>query len=1033
MPILATRGAIAARNYGLFGAIPVAYQISRSLRFRASNSAYLSRTPASASNRTTWTWSGWVKRSGLGGIGQVLFSATGGDTFITFNGSTYQGGAGNTDGLGVKLGGAGFSWGSLALFRDVSAWYHIVVAYDSTQSTSTNRLKVYVNNNQLTADGSSSYPGLNMTTDIDNTVSHAIGRISSSSTAYFDGYMAEVNFIDGQALTPSSFGQTDPTIGVWSPLAYTGTYGTNGFYLPFTGNSQTASPVVSLGSATSTGVQSSNSFTTTSSIAIGDLVVVGVQIGSNTTVPTVSSVSDGSANIYSLAKRSTAYGNTVTEIWYTKATAAVSSGATITATWSGSNGGLGAAHAIMGAKATGVGISASPLDVAVTANATTTTPTLSSGSLSQANEIVFAFSAGQASVTNWSPNFNNIVNTFQSGNYNQLSYNLPISTSAVSDAPVFSSSTPTTLTVCSFKLSASSNIWPGRDLSGQSNEWTPSGISVTAGTTNDSLVDSPTNYGSDTGAGGEVRGNYCTLNPLYYLDTSLIALSNGNLTAKGVTNNYGRGRSSWLFAGTEHQFAEFTITAIGSDIKVGVANVTSTSTSYVGSDANSWCYDDAGRKGNNGSFNSYGASFTTGDVLGVEWNNGTLTFYKNGSSQGSAFTGLSTSVLYCFAVSVNNTSSIVDCNFGQRAWAYTPPSGTKALCTQNLTTPAIVNGASYMAATLYTGTGSSQSPANSQSNGGNNALGKTFYPDLTWIKSRSAATDHKLTDSVRGVTKALISDTSGAETTDTNGLTAFSSTGFTVGSDTNYNNNTATYVAWQWNANSGSSSSNTSGTITSTVSANTTAGFSVVTWTGTSSSATIGHGISVAPSMIIAKCRVTSAVYNSWGVYHTSLDNTKYLELNSTGAAGTSSTWWNNTSPTSSVFSIGTQFSENNSTYVAYCFAAIPGFSAFGSYTGNGSADGPFVFCGFRPRWVMIKRTDTTANWRILDTARDTFNAEQFELYPNLSNAESTFTSLDGLSNGFKIRNTDVAYNSSGGTYIYAAFAENPFKYSRAR
>ena len=333
--------------------------------------------------------------------------------------------------------------------------------------------------------------------------------------------------------------------------------------------------------------------------------------------------------------------------------------------------------------------------------------------------------------------------------------------------------------------------------------------------------------------------------------------------------------------------------------------------------------------------------------------------------------------------------------------------------------PTINNGGQYMQAITYTGTGSTQT------------IAVGFQPDFVWIKSRSAATDHKLTDSVRGVTKALISDTTGAETTDANGVTAFTSNGFTIGSDSVYNTNAATYVAWCWKAG-GTSSSNTNGSITSTVSVNATAGFSVVTYTGTGANATVGHGLGVAPSMIIVKTR--SGV-NDWAVYHISIGATKFLLLNTTAAAGTTSAVWNNTAPTSSVFSIATDFSINQSTatYVAYCFSEVVGYSKFGSYTGNGSTDGPFVYCGFRPRWVMFKRTDSAFDWSIYDTSRDTYNVMPDILYPNLSSAESNTYALDCLSNGFKIRGAGQNINTSGGTYIYACFAENPLKYALAR
>ena len=304
---------------------------------------------------------------------------------------------------------------------------------------------------------------------------------------------------------------------------------------------------------------------------------------------------------------------------------------------------------------------------------------------------------------------------------------------------------------------------------------------------------------------------------------------------------------------------------------------------------------------------------------------------------------------------------------------------------------------------------------------------------MVWIKSRSAATDHKLTDSVRGVTKALISDTTGAETTDAQGLTAFNSNGFTVGTDTNYNNLSATYVAWQWQAGAGSSSSNTNGSITSTVSVGATQGFSVVTYTGNATAnATVGHGLGVIPSFFIVKPRSGTG---GWWTYHASISKDAYLDLSATAASASSANYWGSTGPTSTTIQLngGGGVNSNGTTYVAYCFSAVKGFSAFGSYTGNGSADGPFVFTNFLPRFVMVKRTDTTGNWYIWDTSRNTHNVVGEELYPNLSNAGSTATDLDILSNGFKMRSTAADFNASGGTYIFAAFASNPFKNSLAR
>jgi hypothetical protein len=311
--------------------------------------------------------------------------------------------------------------------------------------------------------------------------------------------------------------------------------------------------------------------------------------------------------------------------------------------------------------------------------------------------------------------------------------------------------------------------------------------------------------------------------------------------------------------------------------------------------------------------------------------------------------------------------------------------------------------------------------------------GVSMQPDFVWIKARTAADNHGLFDSVRGVNNRLISNLTNAEVTLTDTLMSFNSNGFTLGVDAGgrVNASTENYVAWQWKAG-GTAVSNTAGSITSSVSANTTAGFSVVTYTGTGANATVGHGLGVAPSMIIAKRRDSGAT--PWIIYHISMGAANYMAFD-TGAQS-STTAWNSTTPTSTVFSVGANVSTNNSTspQLAYCFAPVPGYSAFGSYTGNASADGPFVYLGFRPRYILIKKTDTSGNnWFVWDTSRDTYNPEQNYLWPNSSSAEGVDVALDALSNGFKIRVTSANYNGSGGTYIYACFAENPFKYANAR
>jgi hypothetical protein len=302
------------------------------------------------------------------------------------------------------------------------------------------------------------------------------------------------------------------------------------------------------------------------------------------------------------------------------------------------------------------------------------------------------------------------------------------------------------------------------------------------------------------------------------------------------------------------------------------------------------------------------------------------------------------------------------------------------------------------------------------------------------MKARVAGS-HNLVDSVRGVNKVLFSDATTAETTYTDNLTSFNVGGFSVGASasSNVNINGNTYVGWQWNAG-GATVTNGTGTISSQVRANTTAGFSVVTYTGTGANATVGHGLGVAPGLILTKQRSAA---QSWYVYHSATGGTKTLYLNLTDAAGVDNRIWNNTDPTTSVFSIGTVGpNASGVTQVAYCWAPVAGYSAFGSYTGNGSTDGPFIYTGFRPRWVMIKNASTIGYaWLVYDTSINTYNAAGTNLRPNTSGAEGTQTSnlLDFVSNGIKIRGDSSGSINSVDTYIYAAFAENPLKYANAR
>ena len=843
------------------------YNLTKSLRFRSSASAYLSRTPASAGNRKTWTWSSWVKRGTLGSTQMILSAgvaqpATDGLVSLRFE-------SGDTLRIVMYESGTGKELNTTQVFRDPSAWYHIVVTLDTTQATSSNRLKFYVNGSQITSFATANYPTQNYDFGVNDTKTHNIARYyydTVSSPSYFDGYMTEVNFVDGTGLTPSSFGENDTITGVWKPKRYTGTYGTNGFYLKFTDNA-TATPV-------GLGEDFSNAFSST---------IVGTSTNASTTLTVVSLTG-------------VAVGNTVT----------------------------------------GLGI---PTGTYVTAIGT--------------------------------------------------------------------------LSVTLSQAATSSNVSQNYVFSG--NNWTPNNISVTAGTTYDSMTDVPTLTSA-------TQANYCVMSPVYVTPSQVKpSVSNGNLTlAVGGSDAYTQ--STFAVPRTGKYYWEVTYSSSSLLTTTGIATSTNGNGSvYV---SNGQVYILGTLQGT-----TVGA-WSNGDVIGmaVDMDANTLKFYKNNTLQTTITAYSGTADVFVPSYLGGGGTGSISYNFGQQGFTYTPPTGHLALNTYNLPDSTIVAGNKVMDATTYTGNGSTQTITNAGS----------FSPDLIWIKSRSNAYNHFLTDSVRGASKYLISNAADAEAdAGSAGITAFNSNGFSMGSGTALNANAATYVGWQWRGSDSSAVSNTSGSITSTVSVNATAGFSVVTYTGTGANATVGHGLGVAPKFLLVKNR--SGVYN-WRVWHTSLAGTDFLYLNATDATVTNAAMWNSTVPTSSVFSLGTNAGVNNSgdAFVAYCWSEIAGFSKFGSYTGNGSTDGTFVYTGFRPRYILIKNTGFISgygDWYILDTVRNTYNVANSALRTDTSDQEYTNTAynIDILSNGFKLRTSYNDFNASSYTYIYMAFAENPFKNSLAR
>jgi hypothetical protein len=597
----------------------------------------------------------------------------------------------------------------------------------------------------------------------------------------------------------------------------------------------------------------------------------------------------------------------------------------------------------------------------------------------------------------------------------------------------------------------------GHDTSGNNNDYTPINFSTANDSTLDLMEDVPTQWAPRgvTDVGGTVRGNYAVLNPLW--KGANITPTDGNLT-NPLNNGSPNVALSTMPMSTGKWYAEMTNTAAYGDVGLCIvaANLTApTFTIGVTTQTGLWeAYDNGGGiyvTSDGSSFtSSLGASrfrpagtiqFAYDADNGYFWIGRNNTWYDSSwGTTGNPATGANPTFTisssrgpFNIGAGSNTATNAQYWNFGQRPFTYAPPSGFKSLCTTNLPTPTI--GATtataankYFDATLYTGTGATLSVTNA---GG-------FQPDFVWLKSRSAATNHQAFDTVRGATKVSVINAAEAESTSANTITSFNSNGFTVGTNTAINTSSATYVAWQWWAG-GSTVTNTTGSISAQVRASTTTGFSIATYTGNGTGgATIGHGLGAAPSMLIFRNR--DAADNSALVWHTGFNtNQGQVLLSSTAAVYNpgNGLYFNSTTPGSSVVTLGTSGGTNGSgsNMIMYAWTPIAGFSAFGSYTGNGVADGPFVYLGFRPRYFIFKNITSTQSWSVQDTSRSPFNVGSAVLLPNSTTAELTGTDfIDIVSNGFKIRHSSSGNNNnSGDTYIYAAFAEHPFKNSLAR
>ena len=802
-----------------------------SLRFDDGSTAFLSRTPSSASNQKTWTWSGWVKRGDIGINGTIFEAAPDAGTTNIF----YMAGA-VLYLTGINSGTTVYDFILTQVFRDPSAWYHFVIAMDTTQSTASNRTKIYINGSIVTDFSTETNPSLNLDTLVNSDNAHSIGKRPFDTSLPWDGYMAEINFIDGLALTPTSFGETKN--GVWIPIDTSGlTFGTNGFRLKFD--------------------------------------QVGVGTASTSTI--------------------------------------------------------------------------------------------------------------------------------------------------------------------------------GADTSGNTNHFTSSGIVAS----DCAMPDSPEN-------------NFATINSVMRAN---ITLSEGNLKMVGVAQNTDNQIGTIAFDTNDSEGWYWEYRSIGNDAgtMIGICDTNNAKLNNhdpgppAANVADGFGYRGDGVKENNNSQVSYGNSWAAGDIISVAIKSGSLFFYKNGTIQNSgtaAYTSISGEKVPFFAINGTQSGTV---NFGQDSsfagtetaqgntdgngigdFYYAPPSGFLALCTANLPEPTIgansdTQADNHFDVVLYTG------------NSGNKTIsGLGFQPDWVWAKSRSLAQNHHIHDSARGVELRLNAEANNAEISDGE-LKTFTSDGFTFDTAGATNTNNATNVAWCWHANSGTATatiSESGDNPAAVVQANPTAGFSLITYTGTGDAGTIAHGLGAVPTMMIIKNR---DVADAWAVYHganTAAPATDYLVLNTTAATADAATYWADTAPTSSVFTVHDAHSVNadGEKYVAYCFAEVEGYSKFGKYIGNGVVDGPFVYLGFRPAWIMVKSTTNTnseTNWVIWDNKRNGYNtAGNIQVFANQNYAEGQrddnggagISDLDILSNGFKHRDATFGQNGvNGATFIYMAFAEAPFKYANAR
>lgn len=937
------------------------YQIERSLRFNPADSAYLSKTFAGASTSDKIRhFSAWWKITGL----------TAASTMSTLR-DTDAGSSGDRIGIGNAFAGgdtiqlrvscandSGVLWTS-QVARDPTGWMHVYVQIDTTQATANNRIRIWINGKEVTSFASRTNPALDATINFGSTTrTHYIGR--STAAVYSDMLLSEYIEVDGGGTSVSDFGETDAQTGVWVPKKYTG--------------------------AGNLGVNSTDRCTSGTALSSSD---DGTYVAAN-------AFADDGATSY----------------WRSND----SGGAVSGTSYIGYN--FGSAKTI---RRIAVRQGVSGLGWTNNGSATSVKVQYSDNGSSWSDAATASLNADTSTTSQ-------IIDVPASGShqYWRLLLNSAIGTGRwqMSEMEMMEFASTNSYGSSGFwlKFADNSNTTAatlGKDSSGNGHNWTPNNFSVAAGAGNDSLTDTPTNYGTAAG-GGELRGNYATWNTAVGPITSYTkgTHSNGALVHSGTSNNYSVA-TQWIRG---KRYFEYTIDTYsgGFDAHVGLKRA-NTYTTMDGSDSRSLYLFD-GRK-YNGSLAAYGSAIAAGTTVacavdvdaGKVWwgtvSGGTITWIASGdpaAGTNAAFTDVTGDWL----PSTWNGSGTFACtvNFGQRAFAASSvPSGFKAVCTQALDEPsaALKNPRKGFKSSLYTGNGSTQS-----------ITGLLFGPDLLWIKDRSVGASHLVADAQRGATIQLITNNTDAEQTAASMISAFTNDGFSVGNNSAgngaTNTNTNSYVAWCWDESS-------------------TYGFDIVLYTGNGTARNIAHSLGATPHLKIVKDRSTAAT--GWHTYHRSLPSAStsaYLLLSGTAAEATVANLWNN-GDSSAEFGVGTYngVNENTKSHVAYLWTSISGFSFFGSYTGNSNTDGPVVTMGFRPAWSIHKRTDSTGSWLMFDSARSSYNPMTVWLQTESANSEGSTTHIiDYLAQGEKIRGSGADLNS--GTHIFAAFADDNGRCSRA-